>query len=111
MLATSRRGPYADRVRIRFDGEVFRWTARTQDWFFVALPGDLSAEIREIPRPHRGFGSVRVEAWIGGSRWRTSIFPDGERGAYVLPLKRTVREAEGIAESGTVVVALDVLDA
>lgn len=95
---------------LEFDGDVFRWEARTQSWFSAALPEDLSAEIREVPRLPRGFGSVRVAATIGGSSWRTSIFPDAGRGAYVLPLKRAVREAEGIGDNGTVHVRLEIMD-
>ncbi|MBN9171008.1 MAG: DUF1905 domain-containing protein [Microbacterium sp.] len=95
---------------VEFEGDVFRWAARADsDWFFTALPAELSAEIREVPRPFRGFGSVRVRARIGGSEWRTSIFPGGD-GAYVLPLKRTVREAEGLVDGGPVAVRLEVLD-
>lgn len=97
-------------MRVVFDGEVYRWPARTEDWFFVALPAQLSAEIREIPRPRRGFGSVRVSARLGGSSWNTSIFPDAQAGAYVLPLKRAVRDAEGIECGGIVSVALGILD-
>lgn len=95
---------------VEFEGEVFRWEARTETWFFVALPEDLSAEIREIPRPARGFGSVRVAVTIGGSSWRTSIFPDGGRRAYVLPLRRAVRDAEGIGDGDVVRVRVEVLD-
>ena len=98
-------------MQIEFEGEIFRWQSREQEWIFVALPAPLSAEIAEIPRPRRGFGSVRVEARIGLSRWRTSIFPDATQGTYVLPLKRAVREAEGIGAEGIVSVCLDVLDA
>ena len=61
---------------VEFDGEIFRWDVRTDSWFFTALPVDLSEQIREIPRPFRGFGSVRVRARIGDYEWRTSIFPD-----------------------------------
>ncbi|WP_448238385.1 DUF1905 domain-containing protein [Microbacterium paulum] len=98
-------------MQIEFEGEIFRWQSREQEWIFVALPAPLSAEIAEIPRPRRGFGSVRIEARIGLSTWRTSIFPDAAQGAYVLPLKRAVREAEGIGAEGIVSVCLDVLDA
>ncbi len=97
-------------MQIEFEGEIFRWQSREQEWIFVALPAPLSAEIAEIPRPRRGFGSVRVEARIGLSTWRTSIFPDAAQGAYVLPLKRAVREVEGIGAEGVVSVWLDVLD-
>jgi hypothetical protein len=38
---------------------------------------------------------------IGTSTWRTSVFPDGARGVYVLPVKRAVRRAQGL-EAGDV---------
>lgn len=97
-------------MRIEFEGEVFRWTARVEDWFFVALPEELSAQIREVPRMPRGFGAVRVRARVGGSLWTTSIFPDSAAGAYVLPLKRVVRDAEGLELSQVIVVGLELLD-
>lgn len=96
---------------IEFEGDVFRWAAREDSaWFFTAVPPELSAEIREIPRPSRGFGSVRVRAHVGDSHWSTSIFPDSSSASYVLPLKRSVREAEGVVEGEPVLVRLEVLD-
>jgi hypothetical protein len=96
---------------IEFEGEVFRWDARDDaSWFFAAVPPELSEDIREIPRPYRGFGSVRVRARIGGSEWATSIFPDSTSGGYVLPLKKAVRDAEALVDGGPVLVRLDVLD-
>jgi hypothetical protein len=98
-------------MRVEFDGEVFRWEAREDSaWFFTSLPEELSGAIREIPRPARGFGSVRVIARIGGTQWRTSIFPSSD-GTYVLPLKKAVRDAEGLTDGGPVSAALEVLDA
>jgi len=96
-------------MRFEFEAELWRWSARTQDWFFVSVPEELSADIREVPRAPRGFGSVRVEAQIGGTRWRTSIFPSGD-GTYALPLKKAVRDAEGLEFPGTCVVELQILD-
>ena len=97
---------------VEFDGDVFQWDARTDSaWFFTALPIELSDDIREIPRPHRGFGSVRVRAQVGGSTWLTSIFPGSNHGAYVLPLKKSVRDAESLVDGGPVSVRLEVLDA
>lgn len=98
-------------MQFDFDGEIFLWAPRCEDWYFAALPAEISEIIREIPRPPRGFGSVRVEARIGETVWRTSIFPDAERGTYVLPLKRAVREAEDIASAGSIRVSIDVLSA
>ena len=96
---------------VRFGGDVFRWEARNDsDWYFVALPPELSDDIRETQTYRRGFGGVRVEATIGGSTWRTSIFPQAG-GVYVLPLKRAVRDSEGIDPGATIDVDLVVLDA
>ncbi len=95
---------------IEFEGEVFQWDARhDSSWYFTAVPPELSQDIREISRPRRGFGSVRVRARIGGSEWQTSIFP-GSDGQYVLPLKRAVRDAEGLVDGGSLVARLEVLD-
>ena len=76
-------------------------------WYFVTLPKDLAAEIRFFAvGPKRGFGSVRVEATIGDSTWRTSVFPSKSSGTYVLPVKADVRRAEGLQEGRMVRVAL-----
>lgn len=96
---------------IEFEGEIFRWDARDDaSWYFTAVPPELSEEIREIPRPYRGFGAVRVRARVGGFEWTTSIFPSSQSGSYVLPLKKAVRDAEGLVDGGVAVVRLDVLD-
>jgi hypothetical protein len=99
-------------VNFEFHSTVFRWDSRDDaSWYFAALPPELSEEIREIPRPTRGFGSVRVRVRVGGSEWATSIFPDKGLGSYVLPLKKSVRDAEGLADEGPVTIQLVVLDA
>jgi hypothetical protein len=96
---------------IEFDSDVFRWDARDDaSWYFTAIPRQLSADIREIPRPLRGFGSVRVRARIGATEWTTSIFPDSASESYVLPLKKKVRDAESLVDGGPVFVYLEILD-
>lgn len=98
---------------VDFEGTVHRWDARTDaSWFFVDLPVDASEAIREMQDPalRRGFGSVRVRATIGGSTWTTSMFPSDGTGPYVLPLKRAVRDAEGLGEGDTTSARVEVLD-
>lgn len=99
-------------MQVEFESTVYRWSARTDSsWYFADVPEELSADIRELTQPYaRGFGSVRVQATVGSTTWRTSIFP-GSDGAYALPLKRVVREREGLVETGTVVISLEILDA
>ncbi|MCB0026013.1 MAG: DUF1905 domain-containing protein, partial [Caldilinea sp.] len=43
---------------------------------------------------------------IGKSTWTTSLFP--KDGRYILPIKTSVRKAEGLDEGDTVHVRLDV---
>ena len=83
-----------------FAAELWVWDAATKgSWFFVTVPEDVSFELRIEAGVPRGFGSVRVEATIGGSVWRTSVFPSSDQpGCYVLPVKKSVRSAEGIRE-------------
>lgn len=96
-------------MRFEFDAEVWRWEARQDSsWFFLSLPAEASEDIRELPRPPRGFGAVRVVVRIGGSSWQTSIFPDSASGAYALPLKQAVRDAEGLELGDVVHVVIEI---
>jgi hypothetical protein len=68
-------------------------------WHFVSLPHDIADEITEMTEGRTGgFGSVRVEVTVGLTTWRTSLFPDGQRGTYLLPVKRAVRTAEALTD-------------
>ena len=94
---------------VHFAAEL--WCASAQDaWRFVAVPSDFTTQIRLSAGPPTAFGSVKVEASIGATRWRTSVFPDAARGCYLLPVKRTVREAENLDDGDLVTVSLRVLD-
>ena len=99
-------------MRYRFTSQVRRWEARVRDdWFFVELPLDASAEIREWAdtRPRSGFGAVKVVARLGGTSWSTSIFPGGA-GAYSLVLNGRVRRAEGVEPGETVDAEVEIVD-
>ena len=79
-------------------------------WHFVTLPTDVSDEIEDRTEPARvGFGSVRVEVTVGSTTWQTSLFPDTKAGAYVLPMKKPVRTAEGLEAGDPVDVRLDLV--
>jgi Domain of unknown function (DUF1905) len=46
---------------------------------------------------------------VGGTTWRTSLFPDGKRQTYLLPMKAAVRMAEGLRDGSSATVAITVL--
>ena len=95
-----------------FQEPLWLWDARkTDSWTFVSLPEEVADEVLEVAGPHRrGFGSLRVEVTVGGSVWRTSIFPDSKRRTYVLPVKKEVRRAEGVEAGDSVRVRLELVD-
>ena len=93
----------------RFEAELWLHDGEA-GWCFVALPGALSDDVRaRAPGARTGFGSVRVQATIGGTTWATSLFPDSARGAYVLPVRKPVRAAEGLEVGDVVSVGLEVV--
>ncbi|AYF99020.1 DUF1905 domain-containing protein [Protaetiibacter intestinalis] len=96
-------------MRYRFEAELRRWEARVHDdWYFVDLPLEQSAEIHEWADalPRAGFGAVKVTARVGATSWSTSIFP-GASGVYSLVLNARVRRAEGIEPGDTVVAEVE----
>jgi hypothetical protein len=79
---------------------VWRWS--DGNWFFLTVPDDVSDEIAEASEGTAGgFGSVRVEVTCGRTTWRTSLFPSKGANAYILPMKKSVREAEGLTGGDT----------
>jgi hypothetical protein len=80
-------------------------------WYFVSLPVDDADAIADhVADRTNAFGSVRVEATIGDTSWRTSLFPDTRSGTYLLPVKKAVRSAEGLSDGTPVSVRLSVLE-
>ena len=92
----------------RFDAELWLWDGDAA-WHFVTLPAELSDDLQARAGARRGFGAVRVQVTVGATTWRTSVFPDAKRGAYLLPVKKQVRTSEQLEVGDTVRVELDVL--
>ncbi|MCA3513139.1 MAG: DUF1905 domain-containing protein [Methylobacterium sp.] len=95
-------------MKLHFTAPLWLWAGKGA-WHFITLPEDESQVIRmAVPRggQNRGWGSVRVTATIGESRWQTSIFPDTGRNAYLLPIKAEIRRAESLSVGEAVEVSL-----
>ncbi len=91
---------------IDFEAEL--WEHEGQGaWCFVTVPEDPSEDIRLSGAMPAGFGSYRVEVTVGGTVWRTSVFPASE--CFVLPVKKAVRKAEHLEVGDRLAVSLDVL--
>jgi hypothetical protein len=97
---------------VTFDAELWIWEARRADtWVFLSLPISVSEQIRDLAGGRlRGFGSLRVWATIGRSRWRTSIFPDTPRNTFRLGIKTAIRRAEALKVGDRVAVTVELID-
>jgi Domain of unknown function (DUF1905) len=89
-------------VEYRFTGELWQYDGEAP-WCFVTLPVEVSDNLRsEHGAGATAFGSIKVSVTVGNTRWTTSVFPDKSLGSYLLPVKKSVRRAEGL-ELGSMV--------
>jgi hypothetical protein len=93
---------------------LWRWQSAQAPaaWFFLTIAGEAADGIRiaaiggQWLDGRRGFGSAKVQAAIGDTRWNTSVFPHKESGGWLLPVKAAVRKAENLAEGDDVTVTV-----
>jgi hypothetical protein len=96
-------------IEATFDAAVWCYPGEGNTWHFLTLPVDLADDIRaRVVRT--GFGSVRVTATIGDTTWATSVFPEKASGSYVLPVKKAVRQSEGLEVDTTVTVRVALVE-
>jgi hypothetical protein len=93
-------------VRLNFIGEIWFWRGPSP-FHFVTVPKEESAELHAISDlVSYGWGVIPVLAVIGSTARKTSLFP--KDGGFLVPIKASVREAEGLELGDNVRVALSV---
>lgn len=100
----------AEGQAVTVSGPVWIWRAEPPakgSWHFLTISGEAAEAIRGAAGGRSGgWGSVRVTATIGTTRWQTSLFPSKQMGGYMLPLKADVRKREGVNEGDVIEVSL-----
>jgi hypothetical protein len=86
---------------LEFEGVVVEWRGPAP-YYFVAIPEEVSADIKEAARGLEYWGQVPVVARIDDVEFTTALFP--RDGRYLLPVKDRVRRSTGI-ETGQVLMA------
>jgi hypothetical protein len=81
---------------IVIEGKIWKYQGPAA-WYFLSTTKEQGAMLRAGEKKRIGWGSKRIEARLGGSAWKTSLFPTKE-GPYVLPVKASVRKKEGVGE-------------
>jgi hypothetical protein len=91
-------------MELTFDGTVIEWRGPAP-FVFVRVPDEESEEIHAVANELTyGWGCIPVGVRVGGSEWTTALMP--KDGAYLVPLRKAFREAEGIDVDDVVRVTL-----
>jgi hypothetical protein len=89
---------------LEFSGEMWFWKGPAP-WHFITVPDeDCSTLAATSTVVSYGWGMIPVRARIGGTEWKTTLWP--KDGQYIVPVKAAVRRAEGIELGDMVTVRL-----
>ena len=93
-------------MEVSFRGLVWEWRGPAP-YHFVSIPPEHVDVIDDLaPAVTYGWGMVPVEVRLGGTSWRTSLYP--KDGGYVLPLRDSVRGREDVELGDLVSVKLTI---
>ena len=93
-----------------------RWSGERGTYHLVSITGEAAETIAMHERlrrleygARRGFGSVKVLARIGATRWNSSVFPQDGGAGWMLLVGKKVMRAEDLAEGDAVRLELELL--
>jgi hypothetical protein len=93
-------------MTFEFSGLIWFWRGPAP-WYFVTVPEEPSLAIKAISgMVTYGWGVIPARVRIGRTEYSTALFP--KDGRYLVPVKASVRKAEGLAEGDDVSVWLSV---
>ncbi len=96
-------------MTIEFSGKIWYWRGPSP-YHFVTVPAEQSQDLKDISsHVTYGWGMIPVVARIGETEWKTALFP--KDGAYIVPIKDSVRAAEGLEVDDAVALSLTVVAA
>ena len=100
---------------LAFTGPISRWQGEKATYHMLTIDGPVAEEITIHERlrrlefgGRRGFGSVKVVARIGGTEWKTSVFPS-KTGEWWLLVGKKVLKAEDLAAGDEASLTLELL--
>ena len=89
---------------LRFRGELWYWRGPAP-FHFVTVPPEESDVIAELsPRLTYGWGMIPARVTVGATETTTSLWP--KDGGYIVPVKKALQDAEGLAVGDLVEVRL-----
>lgn len=93
-------------MTLEFRGTIWFWKGPAP-WYFVTVPTEQCRDLQDASRlVTYGWGMIPVRVRVGGTEFRTSLFPKDDR--YLVPIRASVRRAERLEEGDEITVRLDV---
>ena len=93
-------------MNFEFSGSIWFWKGPAP-WYFVTVPEEVAQPLKAVAGTVTyGWGMIPVTVQIGDSTWTTSLWP--KDGSYIVPIKTSVRKAEGLVEGDDVIIHLTV---
>ena len=96
------------RKRFKIKNKVFLWPGMQAAWHFIYIDGLIKDKIVKAATTHH-MGMIRVQATLGKTVWETSLFPNKKENCYIVALKKSVRQAEGIFDGDEVTIELELV--
>ena len=92
---------------VTFSGKIIYWRGPAP-FYFVTVPDELSQAIKSISSiVTYGWGVIPSTVRIGNTEFQTSLFP--KNGQYLVPIKKSVRDAENLDIDDEVTLQLEFL--
>jgi len=93
-------------MKVEFNGKIWFWKGPAP-WFFVTVPAKLCRDLKAVSGfVTNGWGIIPASVRIGKTEWKTALWP--KDGRYIVPIKASVRKAEGLEQGDDVTVRLEV---
>jgi len=80
--------------RIKFVADLEMIEDGAGTYLLVRVPDEQSDELEDLSVQRGGFASIKVDATIGSSTWRTSVFPS--KNGFILLVRRKLADAESL---------------
>ncbi|MEY2672112.1 MAG: hypothetical protein RL687_536 [Candidatus Parcubacteria bacterium] len=94
----------SNKKKYKIHTRLWRWPG-DGGWHFVTIEKKIFNEIRAIyPK-----GLIRIEVNIGDSIWQTSLLPHTSYGEYLIAIKKSIRNTEGLFDGDMVDISFVIL--
>ena len=91
---------------LEITGRIWHWRGPAP-FYFVTVPEKEASEIKAVESlVTYGWGMIPAMVRIGRTEFKTALWP--KVGAYIVPIKASVRRAEGLHEGDEVGVRLEI---